>query len=378
MCINEKNVYGEKSYIISNNCIELAITKLGGQMAPVQFYKDDGNPILPYYISPWQEEDLKPIEPVNKVLRGDFFLLPCGLPKQFEKEGYIIHGETANRNWELDSYINKNGITKLSLFMNTKIRTGLVKKIIKLVDGNNAVYIKHILTGYSDSFSFGHHAILNLPESENSVFISTSPIKFGYTHPGNDETFCVNKEYNSLQAGRQFDNIKQVPTVWKNKPFLDCSVHPINTGFTDLIQIYYEKNDGPAWLVAYYPEMNYIWYSLKNSDELPSTVFWMENKGRHYFPWNGRARCLGLEDVCVAFGDDGVNSHIKEKLRKSNIKYEAHIDETTIIRNIQGVAKVPVGFGSIEEIDFSKNTMTVISESKHKINVNVDWEFLFS
>ena len=67
-------VASQLSWVIGNDEVELAVTQLGGHMAPVTFCRASGMPIQPYYINPWHDE--KPDElpaPVLKPLRGDFF-----------------------------------------------------------------------------------------------------------------------------------------------------------------------------------------------------------------------------------------------------------------------------------------------------------------
>jgi hypothetical protein len=60
---------------------------------------------------------------------------------------------------------------------------------------------------------------------------------------------------------------------------------------------------GPAWVAATNAEAGYVWFSLKDPAVLRTTVFWIENHGRHGHPWNGRNNCLGLEDVTAHFAD---------------------------------------------------------------------------
>ena len=72
-------IHSQPSFVLANEQVSVAITKRGGQMAPVTFKSRDGQQISPYYISPWQDE-----EPANMPaevlvpLRGDFFCMPFG------------------------------------------------------------------------------------------------------------------------------------------------------------------------------------------------------------------------------------------------------------------------------------------------------------
>src|SRR5437763_1408689 len=71
--------HSQPSLILSTPQVELAVTKLGGQLSPVTFYRDSSKPVQPYYISPWQDEPAKAMPvPVLVPLRGDFFCMPFG------------------------------------------------------------------------------------------------------------------------------------------------------------------------------------------------------------------------------------------------------------------------------------------------------------
>lgn len=375
----EKIVYGKKSYVISNKNIELSITKQGGHMAPVVFYRDTGNPVIPYFISPWQSETEEPQEPNLKPLRGDFFCMPCGLPNAFRDEGFMVHGETASENWYFEDILEENDSTQLILRMDTKLRKGTVRKIIKLIEKSNVIYLTHELSGFEGSFSLGHHATLKIPEKTGSVLISTSPVKFGYTQPRNEFKFENNGEYYFLQSSRKFYSIKSVPTIWKDKPYINCSEHPLTDGFMGLIQLYNEESIKPAWVAAYYPDSNFVWFALKNPSVLTTTVLWMENRGRHAEPWSGRTRCLGVEDNCVAIGDDDLNAELRSDLDNNGIRYNHILDKNhkMTINYIEGVQKVPSEFGEVKNIIFNDCEISLISQTGREISITVDWEYLY-
>ncbi|MHC4563515.1 MAG: hypothetical protein ACYS8X_12180, partial [Planctomycetota bacterium] len=69
-------VASQPAWVIRNANMQLTLTRLGGQMAPVTFYRNTAKPVQPYFISPWQDEGRKLDEPVLRPLRGDFFCAP--------------------------------------------------------------------------------------------------------------------------------------------------------------------------------------------------------------------------------------------------------------------------------------------------------------
>ena len=54
-------IHGQPSYVIRTPEVELAVTELGGHMAPVTFYRGAAKPVQPYHISPWQDERPKSV-----------------------------------------------------------------------------------------------------------------------------------------------------------------------------------------------------------------------------------------------------------------------------------------------------------------------------
>ena len=380
MEIEEKVVFGKPSFTISNRNIELSVTRQGGQMAPVVFYKDSENPVKPYFISPWQTEPEEPEEPNLKPLRGDFFCMPCGLPKAFREEGFMVHGETATGNWQFEDFSNEDGLQTLALRMNTNLRKGSVRKTLSIREGSNAIYIRHELSGYQGSFSFGHHAILAVPKENGSLIYSSSPFQFGYTQPRNPSEFGNNGEYFFLDSGKKFSSLKKVPTIWKEQPEIDCTDYPTAAGFGGLVQFYNNQNSTPAWSAAYFPKENYVWFALKDARILPATVLWIENKSRHGHPWNGRTCCLGIEDNCVAIGDDEFNLGLRQDLERNSICFEHCLEPEQVVRvsHIQGVQRVPDDFGQIENIIFNENSITLVSQSGKMTEADVEWKFIYN
>ena len=52
-------IAGQPSWVLANGQVELAVTALGGHMAPVTFHRDSASRVQPYYISPRQGEKVK-------------------------------------------------------------------------------------------------------------------------------------------------------------------------------------------------------------------------------------------------------------------------------------------------------------------------------
>ena len=242
------------------------------------------------------------------------------------------------------------------------------------------MYQRHTIEGFVGSTSVGHHATLAMPNEEEIFAISTSPFCLGMTNPGifSDP---AQGEYQMLAVGKQFDDIKKIPTLFKDPQVVDCSRLPLQRGFADLFAVVADidaLNGTPAWTTAVNTKEHWVWFSLRDPQKLPMTAFWLENHGRHSFPWNGRNQCLGLEDICGYFADGLAASVNENTLSNQRIATAITCSDATPtdIRSIQGAVSVPATFDRVEEIGFGNNEITLRSESGQSVNVPLNYKFV--
>ncbi len=350
-------------------------------MAPVTFYRGTPAPVQPYHISPWQSERIPSLPaPVLVPLRGDFFCLPFGgNTDEALGEKHPPHGETAGSPWNLASATSKGRVKTLTLAIETRNRLGRVTKELSIVDGENVVYSNHRIEGFAGRAPVGHHATLAMPRREGSMRIATSAIRFGMTCPAlfSDPR---QREYQSLLPGARWSDLAKVPAAWKNAPDADLTRFPARFGYADLVQIVNGPASGqtPAWTTATYGDEGYVWFALKNPNILNSTIFWIENHGRHGSPWNGRNNCLGLEDV-TAFFADGLKASIGDNLLTREgvaTAIELSASKPTEIRYIQGVVRIPEGFDCVLSLSFAPGLVTFTSITGKQVTAPVRHEFV--
>jgi hypothetical protein len=377
-----RTVHSQPSFVVSTKQVEVAVTKFGGHMAPVTFFRDSAHPVQPYHISPWQDEmPLKMPAPVLVTLRGDFFCLPFGGNSEaVSGEKHPPHGEIVGDAWKVVGTKKAGDVTTLTTAINTKVRKGRVTKELSLVDGQNVVYSRHIIEGFAGRVPLGHHATLAMPEKEGAVRIATSAFRFGMTCPS---LFSDPKqrEYQALLPGAKWTDLTKVPVAWKGAPDADLARLPGRYGYADLIQLAnepWEKTGGPAWTTATFAEAGYLWFALKDPAVLNSTVFWMENHGRHGHPWNGRNNCLGLEDVTAFFADGLAASTRENLLTKEGVATAVELSaaKPTVANYIQGVAKIPAGFENVRTLEFVPGQVTFVSTTGQRVAAPVRQEFL--
>lgn len=377
-----RTIHSQPSHLIATEQVEVALTDLGGHMAPVTFYRNSSQSIQPYHISPWQDEPpSKMPAPVLVPLRGDFFCLPFGgNSKAVEGENHPPHGEIVGEHWKIAGARKSGRVTTLAATFDTKVRKGRVTKELSLVEGHNAVYTRHTIEGFAGRVPLGHHATLAMPEKEGAVRIATSAFRFGMTYPS---LFSDPKqrEYQALLPGARWTDLTKVPTAWKGAPDADLTRLPGRYGHADLVQLAsmpWEQLRGPAWTTATFAEAGYLWFALRDPDVLNSTVFWMENHGRHGHPWNGRNNCLGLEDV-TAFFAEGLASSIQDNLLTQagvGTSIELSAAKPTSVNYIQGVTKIPSGFENVQRLEFAPGQVTFISTAGQRVTAPVRHEFL--
>lgn len=360
-----KVVSGQPAWVVDNGEIEMAVTRLGAQMAPVVFDKHR-EPFQPYYISPWQEESLPAISPPLLVpLRGDFFCLPFG-----GGAGHPPHGETAGSAWTLDS-LRQDGI---SLSLETRVCAGKVERHLSLVKGHPVVYARTVIRGMFGPMPFAHHSILALPDQERSLLVSTSPFTTGFVYPDLMADTTPGK-CQVLMPGTQFQDFTEVPSRFVDRP-ADCSAFPVRTGSCDLIQTVESARTMPSWVAAVNTAEHWLWFAFKDTRIMPGRVFWMENRGRQGYPWNGRNRCLGIEDGCMYFDKGVAESAAPNPIRNLGFATTAELAGTPLeIRYVQGAVRVPENFDRVVRVEFQAGHAVFTALSCAQAIVRVDWEF---
>jgi hypothetical protein len=372
-----RTIHSQPSWTLSTENVELAVTQLGGMMAPVTFFRDTGKPVQPYHVAPWAGEKATYDPPLLGALRGDWFCMPFGgNAGEFNGEKHPPHGEVANARWRHVATTREGAVATLKLDFETKARKGRVTKELSLIDGQNVVYSRNVIEGFAGPAPLGHHATLAMPDADGAACIATSPVRFGMTNAG---VFSdpVKREYQSFAIGAKFSDLARVPLLFKDAPNADVTRLPARRGYADLLQLVNEPGD-LAWTTVTRADEGWLWFSLKDPAVLSSTVMWIENRGRHGAPWSGRNNCLGLEDVTAFFADGLVASAGENVLTREGAKTAVVLaaDKPTAVNYIQGVAKIPAGFDIVKTAEFKPGEVIFTSASGQSVSVPVRHEFL--
>jgi hypothetical protein len=280
------------------------------------------------------------------------------------------HGATANLAWKkLDQTADA-----LALAIEDPVTGAHVRKEITLKEGHRAIYQRHVVSRLEGRFNCGHHPILAFPESAGSCAIRTGPIRFGQVYPSAFENPALGG-YSALKPGARFDSLERVALA--NGGTTSLAAYPAREGYEDLV-MFSAADPEFGWTAVHFP--GYVWLALKHTAELPSTLFWMSNGGRHYPPWNGRhRRRLGVEDVCSYF-HEGVEISAEDRLHAEGIPTSHRLSASApvAIHHIQLVHPLPAGFGPVESVerDPGGGSISLVNASGNAVPVPVDWEFL--
>jgi hypothetical protein len=353
-------------------------------MSAVRFDRTSASPFEPYYISPWQNEQRNDVDPPVLVpLRGDFFCMPFGADNRYKGEEHTVHGEPATAAWNFEKLDSSEAggkrVHTLELSMQTKERPGTVTKRVSLIDGQNVIYLQHVLDGYDGPMTLGHHATLKGSEEQDTVRISSSPFRLGMTAPKAAD-YTQGGEYYALAELGEFTSLEEVPTVWSKHPTTDISRFPNRRGFVDIAAVYKEPSREPAWMAALFVKERYLWFTLKDAGVLPATVFWMENFGRHQAPWDGRNCCLGLEDVCGYFAQGLTESAEDNAVSLRGIPTVAQLsaEKPTVVNYIQGAVRVSDDFDGVASVDFESDRVRFTAHSGATAEASVKLDYLSS
>ena len=359
-------VHGEASFHLSTPELDLDVTRRGGHMAPVVFHLPTGD-VSPYALAPWRPAEYPEIPPLLAVLRGDFFCLPFG--------GQVTgppHGDTANAEWTEIS----RGEGSLRLVMDTTDSGARVWKTIATRPGHHALYLEHEISNLEGDFSYGTHPILDFTGLADGVGrVSVSPFHWASVCPGPFSN-PADGETQALAEGAVFSNLSEVPLATGGTT--DLTRYPARQGNDDLVMLCHPPATAQqpfAWSAVVFEE--FVWISLKNPADFPSTLLWMSNGGRTAPPWNAKhlAR-MGIEDVCSYFAT-GVDRSRLDLMAAHSVATTRNFrkDLTTTLRTIQAVAAVPKGFGAIQSIlPHTETAVKLTSESGQEIAVPLEWQ----
>jgi len=375
-----RTIFGEPSWRLTSDRVELYVTRIGGHLGPVTFDKQKRK-LQPYSIAPWATESQTRkdpnLPPLMRAMRGDFFCMPFGgNATMWRGEKHPTHGETANAPWSVLGLARDRdaGTSTLRLALETSIRSGRVLKEITLQDGHDAVYSRHTISQMHGPMTMGHHAMLHFKPEYGPGEISTSRIVLGQVYIEPLER-PEDRGYSILKPGAKFKTLKSVPTILGDRA--DLSIYPQRRGFEDLLMMASDASQPLAWTAVTFPKTRWAWLAIKNPQVLASTVLWFSNGGRHYAPWSGRhVNVLGLEEVTSWFHPGLAQSVRPNSWSAAGIPTHLKLqsDKPLAVNYITTAFSIPAGFDAVARISPEDNGdwVRIISRSGGSVRIRLN------
>lgn len=371
-------IHGQESFLLRCSTVELAVSSLGGMLAPVTFFPNEKLPIEPYHIAPWAREALADdAPPMLKALRGDWFCSAFGENAQTYQGRHLPpHGDSANRRWHRIAEGQAGAGSWLQLEVALPLQGGYCRSITALLNGHSLIYQRHDLSGLKGPINPGHHATLRFPEQEGCGRLSFSPFRHAQTYVDFIDG-PKSRRYSSFRPNSVIENLQTVPLAAGGNA--DVTRFPARCGFDDIVIVCADTTADLAWTAVTFPANGYVWFALRNSKQLASTLLWLSNGGRRAAPWNGRhTSVMGIEDVTAFFHVGIAESCRRNALTDRGIRtcLTPEAGGRLSIPYIQGVARIPASFDRVASIEPGHDILRLRAESGSQVEIACHLEFL--
>lgn len=249
----------------------------GGVIAHL-LVNDQGQDVAPLHRAPWVAAEVPADAPPHqRWLTGDFFCAPFG---DASADAAPLHGWPANAEW--------HG-TQGKYVLSQPVLGATVEKHLMLQDDHPFVYQRHVFTGGAGALPVANHAMISLPKGGR---ITTSALRWCETPLTAPETDPVRGR--SLLAYPARAPMAAFPTATGG--VVDLGRYPLGLAHEDFVLALAHPDLTLGW-TAVVRASGDLYLSLRRADQLPLTMFWHSNGGRHYAPWSSRhAGVLGVEE----------------------------------------------------------------------------------
>lgn len=273
-------------------------------------------------------------------MSGDFFCAPFALS---DVEPAPSHGWPANSNWTVVSNEKWRGGQMVVMALDRPVMGARLLKALTVRDHHPFLYQKHTFEGGAGRVPVANHAMVTLPHGGT---ISTSPKQFAITPKQALET-DPQRGLSILKYPAVGKDLRKFPRAdGRTADLLRC---PVDVGHDDFVTLVEQAGAQLGWTAVVRTQEGDVALMLKNPKELPVTMLWYSNGGRHYWPWNGQHRhVLGVEDGCA----DAVHGHLssisENDLSNMGAKTAIALNPTGSVDVRHVIGNVPIHEGCTE------------------------------
>lgn len=278
------------------------VQTLGAMLGPIRFELADGRIVSPLAVAPWGEdraEEHDALPGILKRLRGEWPCVPFGAPKA--PDGLPahwqppvstpvdpdFHGMPSNRPWEIVS-LCQDAVTLRFVYPDDHPLDRL-ERTVRGVAGEAKLHCDLTVVASRDvSTTLALHPVFALAATAGQ---SRLDIDF---QTARSFPMAVEPGVSQILADQEFDALEQVPTAGRPR---DLTRLPLDENTEELVQL--QGVTGTATLSNLDDHYQATLYF--DPGVFPSVLLWVSNRGRQYYPWNGRFTALGIEPLRGAF-----------------------------------------------------------------------------
>lgn len=326
-------------------------------------YEVGDQKLSPLHTAPWTDsaeaEAALSLAPVERRLAGDFFCAPFGAN---DVDGGPPHGWTANSRWILEE--NNGGGARFRLERN--VMGAVVEKSVQIAADAPLLYQTHIIRGGEGALSVAHHPMVHVGDGAR---LCVSP-KAAVRTP--DEP--LEHDRHRLACGITNASIHSLPGA--SGDTIDLAELPIGSGHEDFVTLIEAPGRMLGW-TAVVRETDIV-FVLKEPKKLPVTMLWHSNRGRDYFPWNGRHfGVLGIEDGCAS-GSNGHRAACGDNtIRALGVPTTLLLSAETEhrIAHVIGAVPRPGGWQEVADIRIENSTLVLADREGRSLQLPFESDF---
>jgi galactose mutarotase-like enzyme len=282
------------------------VQSLGGMAGPFTFRIGGDRLAQPFAVAPWSgdpSEKLATLPPLLQRLRGEWPCVPFGAvepPPDLPPDWQAIvpanpdwnehsHGFSSNRHWQVAQA--GPGAARLSIDYPENHPVERLSRSVTCRADAPALDMALSVTARRDGpMPIGLHPVFRLPETPGAARLRLGDGTRCWSFP-------VDVEPGRSAALPDQRNVLPAALLGHDDTHLDITRLPFPQSSEDLILL-----TGTGGMVTLENHAEGYAVALRwDAGALPSCLLWISNRGRQFYPWNGRFLAIGIEPVAAPF-----------------------------------------------------------------------------
>ncbi|WIY53842.1 hypothetical protein O9Z70_04690 [Devosia sp. YIM 151766] len=275
----------------------------GAMLGPVEFHLDD-RWVQPFAVAPWSDdpaERLADLPPLLRRLRGEWPCVPfggaaspAGLPEDWSPGSQPDwhrhdHGYASNHDWSVEA-MSDDAVTLAIRYPHDHPIERLERRIAFHPSELRIELTLTVLARQDVEMPIGLHPVFRLPAEAGAARLELGPGARLWSFP-------LDVEPGRSAAAPDQRDVAVEQLLGRDGAPLDIRALPLAGNSEDLLLA--TGTDGRVTLRN--KEDRYAVTLSWMAADLPSCGLWLSNRGRAFYPWNGRFTAIGIEPVAAPF-----------------------------------------------------------------------------